>query len=114
MWAENTSIVKVGKSNRPAHRCSGIQVSNPFKMCVAGCHVMPAEVAVAVEQSFHRRHCAQPYHIRGEWYRLTPKEANRLVSAEAALFGVDTASDLQTGSSDVASAMVSMWKYNVA
>jgi len=90
MWAEGTGIVKVGKSNRPGKRCSVIQIGNPFTLCVAGCHVMPDEIACNVERSFHRTHDGRPYHIRGEWYRLSPAEANRIVADEAAKFGVDT------------------------
>lgn len=92
MYAEGSSVVKVGVSRSPAVRCTDIQVGMPLNLHIRGCFVMPSDVAATVERSFHKTHRGLSHHVRGEWYRVDPDEACRLIAKEAAKFGFDLSS----------------------
>lgn len=67
---------KIGYTHRLASRVYAMRVNNPFDVEVV--RVIESYAAKEIEEKLHIA-CAK-YHHRGEWFKLTPKAVQELIS----------------------------------
>jgi hypothetical protein len=76
--AGRTNIYKIGKSNDPKTRLASLQTANPYKLKLL--HTFKADNASAAEEELH--HLLQTKRMEGEWFRITPKQRDIILSIE--------------------------------
>jgi hypothetical protein len=65
-------FIKFGYAKNPARRLSELQVGSPFELILLATLALPDEwFAQEVERYVHV--AAAKYHVRGEWFRSSPK-----------------------------------------
>lgn len=95
--SDANKAVKIGRSRNPASRLQNLQVSHLDDVRIFWCARLKDKGAVTLEGTFHKLCRGTKYHLRGEWYSISPFVAVKTLKAMAARLGLELHQDLQFG-----------------